>query len=470
MDYCVIIGLEIHVQLNTKSKIFSSASNSFNHDINSNISINDFGFPGILPVINKQVIVDAIQICNALHMDIERELWFERKNYFYSDLSKGYQITQEKRPIGRNGYLMINNRRYPIQRLHIEEDTSKQTHDHHFTFLDMNRSGVPLVEIVTDPIFDNGYDAMMFVKKIRSIVSSLGVSSGRLEEGSMRCDVNVSVQPKDLRYFGNKVEIKNLNTFNNIEKAIEYEKIRQLELIQNRKVIEQETRRYDEEKEVTVLMRKKSDSIDYRYFTDPNIPPIQLSEEFIKNAISLSKELEDDRLNRLLSLEINESIAKQIAEDKDLTDYFDLLMKARCSPKLSANFLINEIKSCLNKKNINILKFNVSPSGLSELLFLIETNKVSNKEARLILDNMIDKGESCNESYASLGLGQKLDSKDIQTAINDVIKDNPNSVRDYKNGLNKAAGHIIGLVIKKLDGKCNPKIIKDMVIDELSRR
>ena len=283
MNFEAVIGLEIHVEMKTKSKMFSSAPINFSDEPNTDTTYLDFAFPGTMPVVNKEAVRKAIQMCNALHMEIDDELWFDRKNYFYSDLPKGYQITQQARPIGKNGYLEIEidgeKRKIGIERLHMEEDTCKQTHFNDYTLLDYNRAGIPLIEIVSLPVMHTGLEARKYVEKIREFVTFSGVSDGKMEEGSLRCDVNISLRPYGSDKFGTKVEIKNLNSIANIEKAIDYEILRQSRLLFKGEDIIQETRRFDEAKKETILMRVKTDAVDYKYFTEPNITPIKLSKE-----------------------------------------------------------------------------------------------------------------------------------------------------------------------------------------------
>ena len=291
MNFEAIIGLELHVEMKTKSKLFSSAPVSFGAEPNTKTLPFDMAFPGSMPILNKQAVINAIRVCNALNMTIDDELWFDRKNYFYSDLPKGYQITQQRRPIGSNGYLVADGNKINIERLHLEEDTCKQLHSGNYTYLDFNRAGVPLLEIVSKPEIRNGKEAMTFVEKIRSIVTFLDVSNGKMEEGSLRCDVNISLRPIGQKSFGTKVEIKNLNSLANIQKAIDYEIKRQESLLLSGGHVKQETRRFDETTKKTVLMRVKTDEIDYKCFTEPNILPLKLSKEFIETAIKTSPQL-----------------------------------------------------------------------------------------------------------------------------------------------------------------------------------
>jgi len=292
MNVEAVIGLEIHVEMQTKSKMFSAAPVTYKADPNTAVVPLDLGHPGTMPVVNRQAIINAIQVCHALHLNIDSQLWFDRKNYFYPDLPKGYQITQNVRPIGSEGWIevMVENQPFKIhiERLHVEEDTAMQHHYEGFTLVDYNRAGIPLMEIVTKPDIRNGAQAAAFVDAIRQIVSFLKVSSGKMEEGSLRCDVNISVRPVGTEKFGTKVEIKNLNSIANVQRAIDVEMIRQERSLIAGIPVQQETRRYDELKKETIMMRKKTDAVDYKYFTEPNILPIDLSKDFIANAISNS--------------------------------------------------------------------------------------------------------------------------------------------------------------------------------------
>jgi aspartyl-tRNA(Asn)/glutamyl-tRNA(Gln) amidotransferase subunit B len=474
MNYEAVIGLEIHVEMKTKTKMFSSAPVTYGELPNTSTSPVCFAFPGTLPTVNKQAVINAIRVSNALNMQIDRELHFDRKNYFYSDLPKGFQITQNDRPIGFDGFMDIQtslgNKRIGIERLHLEEDTCKQLHSWDCTLLDYNRAGIPLIEIVSKPDLRTGEEAMKYVEKIRSIVTFLDVSDGRMEEGSLRCDVNVSIRPVGSEKFGTKVEIKNLNSISNVQKSIEYEILRQSEILDNGGVIQQETRRFDEAKKETVLMRVKTDSVDYKYFTEPNIVPIKLSEEFITNTINTSNELADSKLNRYQELGLSSYDANLLIADKDVSVYYDNALKAGGSPKLIANWVIGDIQGYLNKNNIRINEFKVKPNHLSELVKLIEEGKVSNKQGREILQEMINSGTSPIELVKKMGATQISDEGAIQSLIMEIINANPQSVIDYKNGKDRAVGFLVGQVMKKSQGKANPAITNKLIVEELKRR
>lgn len=474
MNFEAIVGLEIHVEMKTKSKMFSSAPVTFGKTPNTMVVPFDMAFPGTLPTVNKQAVINAIRVCHALHMSIDNELWFDRKNYFYSDLPKGYQITQKARPIGRTGYVEIDldgqKKRINFERLHIEEDACKQVHYKDCTLLDYNRAGIPLAEIVSLPEIHNGKEAMLIVDKIRSIVSFLDVSSGKMEEGTLRCDVNVSIRPYGCKTFGTVVEIKNINTLTNIQRAIDYEIKRQEALLLSGQIVKKETRRYDESKKQTVLMRNKTDDVDYKYFTEPNIPPIKLLDEFIKEAIASSPELAESKYQRYLKLGLLEREAKQLTSDKDLCNYFDKLIEKKANAKLAANWLLVDIQSVLNKNNVSINDFSISPSAISGLLILVEQGKINNKQARELFSKMLITNKTADELIKEIDLNLISNEVDLIGIIKQVINDNPHLKTDYDNGKDKVVGYLVGQVMKRTNGKANPNVTHELVIKVLKEK
>ena len=475
MNFEAVIGIEIHVEMKTKSKMFSSAPVLFGAEPNTLVRPLDIAFPGTMPVVNKQAVINAIRVSNALHMTIDDELWFDRKNYFYSDLPKGFQITQDKRPIGRNGYVTIKvdgkEKKIEIERLHMEEDTCKQLHLSNYSLLDYNRAGTPLVEIVSRPNIRSGEEAMKYVEQIRSIVQYTNVSDGKMEEGSLRCDVNISLRPIGQEKFGTKVEIKNLNSLSNVEKAIEFEIIRQQQLLLAGMPVEQETRRFDEIRKETVLMRKKTDAVDYKYFTEPNITPIKLSKEFIENAINTCPELASSKKNRYMNeLGLSEYDADTILMDKDIANYFDEALKSKANPKLLANWVMVDMAAYLNKNGISILNVKLSPMHLGEMVKLIEEGKISSKQAKDVFARIIESDESAIDVANKLGIVQMSDEGAILDLVNEVLNENPQSIEDYKNGKDRAVGFLVGQVMKKSLGKANPALTSKTIIAELKKR
>ena len=474
MEYEVVIGLEIHVQMKTKSKMFSSAPVSFGCEPNTKADINDLAFPGTMPTVNKQAIINAIRVCKALHMEIDDTLIFERKNYFYSDLSKGYQITQEFRPIGRNGYLTIKSngkdKKIGISRLHIEEDACKQLHESDRSLLDYNRSGIPLIEIVSKPEIKDSKEAVKYVEEIRSIVSFLGVSSGKMEEGSIRVDINVSMKDKNSNNYGTRVEIKNVNTLNNIQTAIDYEIKRQSKLLESGDVVKQFTRRYDESKKKTTTMRVKVDSIDYKYFTDSNLPPIKLSEEFIEDAIKSSPRLASERFSEYKKFGLNDYDASLILSDVEIANYFESGLKSGCSPKLLANWINVEVQGYLNKYNISINEFTINSEDLGELIKFVEHGDISSTQAKVLFNKMIETKKTAKTLINDMGLTQESDINVLVVIVNEIIDNNPQVITDYKAGKNRVIGFLVGQVMKKTSGKANPAIVNKLILDEMKRR
>ncbi len=475
MNFEAVIGLEIHVQQKTKSKMFSSAPNSFSRDPNTQVAPLDMAFPGTMPVVNKQAVINAIRVANALHMEIDHTLYFDRKNYFYSDLPKGFQITQQRRPIGKNGYVMVDTpsgkKRIGIERIHMEEDTCKQEHFMDYSLLDYNRAGVPLCEIVSLPEISNGVEAREYAEAIRNIVVYSGTSDGKMEEGSMRCDTNISLRPYGQKEFGTKVEIKNINSFKNIELAIEYEMKRQSQLLLQGIKIQQETRRWDEASGKTVLMRVKTDAVDYKYFCEPNITPIHLSDEFVQNAIDTCPELYDSKKERYLKAGLSDADANVILANPKMAAYFEEGLAKVSNAKDLANFLIVEINSYLNKNEIAIENLKLSPLTLGEIVSYQEKGGLSHKQCTDILNKVLEEGCSPEEAKNALHIvAQVSDSSVIMGFVTEVLDKNPQSIQDFKNGNQRVLGFLVGQIMKASHGKVNPAEVSKTLRQELDKR
>lgn len=475
MNFEAVIGLEIHVQQKTKSKMFSSAPNSFSRDPNTQVAPLDMAFPGTMPVVNKQAVINAIRVANALHMEIDHTLYFDRKNYFYSDLPKGFQITQQRRPIGKNGYVMVDTpngkKRIGIERIHMEEDTCKQEHFMDYSLLDYNRAGVPLCEIVSLPEISNGVEAREYAEAIRNIVVYSGTSDGKMEEGSMRCDTNISLRPYGQKEFGTKVEIKNINSFKNIELAIEYEMKRQSQLLLQGIKIQQETRRWDEASGKTVLMRVKTDAVDYKYFCEPNITPIHLSDEFVQDAIDTCPELYDSKKERYLKAGLSDADANVILANPKMTAYFEEGLAKVSNAKDLANFLIVEINSYLNKNEIVIENLKLSPLTLGEIVSYQEKGGLSHKQCTDILNKVLEEGCSPEEAKNALHIvAQVSDSSVIMGFVTEVLDKNPQSIQDFKNGNQRVLGFLVGQIMKASHGKVNPAEVSKTLRQELDKR
>ncbi len=475
MNFEAVIGLEIHVEMKTKSKMFSAAPNSFSREPNTEIALLDMAYPGTMPIVNKQAVINAIRVANALHMTIDHELHFDRKNYFYSDLPKGFQITQQFRPIGRDGYLEVLGRdgkkkRIEIERIHMEEDTCKQLHFMDYTLLDYNRAGVPLVEIVSRPDIRNGTEAMHYVEAIRNIVLYSGTSDGKMEEGSLRCDVNISLRPYGSDAFGTKVEIKNINSLKNIEQALDYEIERQSASLLNGTPIQQETRRFDEASGKTVLMRVKTSAVDYKYFPEPNIVPIPLSDEFVNQAIATCPELYDAKKERYLAKGLNEADASIILSDIAMSRYFEKALPLVKNAKTLANFLIVEVNGYLNKNAIGIAEFPLDEASMAEISNL-QDDGFTHKQCADIFNYCLANKVSPKEASSALQIEkQVVDEGAVLQAVNAVLDANPQSVADFKAGKDRAKGFLVGQVMKASHGKLNPAAVSKVMDEELKKR
>ena len=476
MEFEPVIGLEIHVELKTKSKMFSTAPVAYGKEPNTLCAPLDMAFPGTLPTVNKEGVIYAIRVSNALHLKIDNELHFDRKNYFYSDLPKGFQITQDRRPIGSDGYLEIEvdgkTKRIGIERLHIEEDTCKQLHFPAFTLLNYNRAGTPLIEIVSKPELRSGEEAMKYVEKIRSIVVFSGVSDGKMEEGSLRVDTNVSIRPKGSNTFGTKVEVKNINSINYVQKAIDFEVNRQAKLLEEGKEILQETRRYDDKKNETISMRLKTDSVDYKYYPETNITPIKLSDEFIKNAIDSCPELAESKKNRYINEHgLNDYDASLLVSEKAVSDYYDEATKYSKAYKLLANWINVDVAAYLNKNIISISEFPLSPERLAGLVKMVEASEVNSNQAREIFAKMLEANIDACKAKEMLGISSQISDLDfIKDTINKVLEANSQAIIDYKEGKGRALGFLVGQTMKLTQGKINPKLATDLLSEELKKR
>ena len=476
MNFEAVIGLEIHVEMKTKSKMFSASPNSFSRNPNTEITPFDMAYPGTMPLVNKQAVVNAIRVANALHMTIDPLVRFYRKNYFYSDLPKGFQITQQFHPIGRDGYLDVKGKngetkRIRIERIHMEEDTCKQLHFADYSLLDYNRAGVPLVEIVSLPDMRNGTEAMHYVEAIRNIVLYSGTSDGKMEEGSLRCDVNVSIRPYGSEEFGTKVELKNLNSTKNIETALDYEIARQSACLLSGVPVQQETRRFDEASGKTVLMRVKTDAVDYKYFPEPNIVPIRLSEEFVQKAIDTCPELYDAKKARYVSAGLSETDADILLANMDMALYFEkAIAKNEKLAKVIANFLIVEANSYLNKNGISMKEFPLPPETLGEIASM-QNDGYTHKQCADIFFYCLENNVGAEEARLAKHIEKQVsDDGAVLGFVSAVLDANPQSVADFKAGKDRAKGFLIGQVMKAAKGKVNPAAVAKVMAEELAKR
>ena len=474
MNYEVVIGIEIHCELKTKTKMFSGAPVSFAAAPNSCVNEIDLGMPGTLPCVNKGAVELAIRACTALEMEIDPLIKFDRKNYYYSDLPKGFQNTQQFFPIGSHGKVVIDTeegtKEIRVNRIHMEEDTAKQFHYPQGTFIDFNRAGTPLIEIVSEPDMRSGKEAAAYVEKLRSILYYLGVSDCKMEEGSMRCDVNISLRPENSNTFGTKVEIKNLNSIRNVQRAIDFEIARQSEVLNEGGEIVQSTRRFDEASATTVLMRKKEGSVDYKYFPEPNIFPIRLDDAWIKNVQENLPELPQARKEKYLNVYgLSEKDAQLLIDNKDLSDYYNLVVKHTDEYKLAVNWVIVEMMAYLNKENIALSNNPLNPKHLADMISMIKKGEISGKQAKVVFEELM-KGKDPKTVVEEKGMKQVSDTGAILAIVNQVLDANPQSIEDFKNGKDRAVKFLMGQVMKLSKGQANPAMANQLVLEELKKR
>ena len=471
-----IIGLEIHVQLSTKSKLFSGASTDFGALPNTQACNIDLALPGVLPVLNEEVLKMAIKLGKALNANINSPTSFARKNYFYPDSPKGYQISQMDKPIVEDGYLDIEtangSKRIGVTRAHLEEDAGKSLHDDFEgqSGIDLNRAGTPLLEIVSEPEINTPEEAVAYLKSIHSIIRYLEISDGNMAEGSMRCDANVSVRKIGDEKLGTRTETKNVNSFRFVEKAIQYEIERQIHELESGNEITQETRLYDSQANTTRPMRSKEFANDYRYFPEPDLLPINIKEEFIKEVMATMPEMPNQKRERFVSqYNLSEYDAGLLAADRDLADFFEEVAKVSGAPKLSANWVMGELSAELNNENINIKDSKVSSKKLGQLISRIEDGTISGKIAKEIFEKIWSTGEEVDFIIKEEGLEQVTDDSEIESMIDEVIKNNPEQLEQYRSGKDRLFGFFVGQVMKVSQGKANPKQVNDILKSRLEK-
>ena len=462
--YEVVVGIEVHVELKSNSKVFSHSQNEYSNEPNVYVNEIDLGYPGVLPVLNKKVIEMALQASLALNCNINKVMHFDRKNYFYPDLPKGYQITEQDTPIGYDGYIDIGNKKIGIERLHIEEDTCKSIHGKKGTMLDANRAGVPLIEIVSKPDMHSPEDAVAYLTKLREILLYLGISDVKIEEGSMRCDCNISLH-KPGTPLGTKIEVKNIGSINNVGEAIKYEIKRQTEILESGKVIEhEETRRLDDKTMTTILMRTKETGNDYRYFPEPDIPYVILSDDWINDVKANMPVFADELKEKYKELGINDNNIKTIIGRLDLCQFLESVIDS-VDPIIASNLLTGEILSYLNKNYVSINKIKLNSDNFTELVNMISDSKVSSKQAKEIIPYLIENGGNVNDAINALGISEITDTNEINSIIKNVLDNNPESINDYKSGKDRAIKYLMGQVMKESKGKANPGIASQILMD-----
>ncbi len=474
MEYESVIGLEIHSELSTKTKIFCSCTNEFGGDVNTHCCPICTGMPGTLPSMNKKVVEYAVKAGLAMNCEISLFSKQDRKNYFYPDLPKAYQISQYDLPLCKNGYLDIEvngeTKRIGITRIHIEEDAGKLLHNAWGTgsLVDMNRCGVPLIEIVTEPDMRSSEEAKALLEKIRTILRYIEVSDCKMQEGSLRCDVNVSIMPKGSKEFGQRTEMKNISSFSGTGRAIEYEIKRQIEVTEAGGKVNQETRRWDDDKGESIVMRTKENAQDYRYFPEPDLVPIVLTNEYIEEIKNNLPELPDKKKARYLAeYGLSDYDAMLLVNTKELAKFFEATVELGATPKEESNWILGDISKVMNEKDITIDEVGITPKELSDLINEIEKGNISNTAGKTVFEELLNSNKNVAEIIAEKGLVQVNDESEIADMVNRVLALNEKSIADYKKGKTNALGFLVGQVMKESKGKANPQIINKLVREKL---
>ncbi|MCO8290734.1 Asp-tRNA(Asn)/Glu-tRNA(Gln) amidotransferase subunit GatB [Tetragenococcus halophilus] len=476
MNFETVIGLEVHVELKTNTKIFSPAPAHFGAEPNSNTNVIDWGYPGVLPVMNKSALEYGMKAALALNCDISQETHFDRKNYFYPDNPKAYQISQLDDPIGHDGWIEIDvegqKKKIRIERVHLEEDAGKNMHGiGGYSYVDLNRQGTPLIEIVSEADMRSPEEAYAYLDALRSIIQFTGVSDVKMEEGSLRCDANISLRPLGQEEFGIKTELKNLNSLNFVRKGLAFEEKRQTKLLLSGGSLQQETRRFDEATGETVLMRVKEGSSDYRYFPEPDIPNFEIDNAWVDKIRDSLSEMPKDRRQRYINeLGIPEYDAKVLTLSKEMSDFFEETIQQGADAKQASNWLMGDVSAYLNSEKLDLADTQLTASNLAGMIQLISDGTISSKIAKKVFQELIEKGGEPKEIVEANGWIQLSDPAQLLPMINEVLDNNQQSIDDFKNGKDKAIGFLVGQIMKSTKGKANPGVVNKLLKEELEKR
>jgi aspartyl-tRNA(Asn)/glutamyl-tRNA(Gln) amidotransferase subunit B len=473
--YKVTIGLEVHVELNTKSKMFSPSINSYDKKLNTNISVIDFAFPGTLPTVNKEAVNKAISLAVALNTEISPYLMFDRKNYYYPDLPKGFQITQMTKPLGKNGYLEImseeGSKKVYIHQIHIEEDAASLDHKDTYSVINYNRVGVPLVEIVTEPCIESVDEAINFLETLRNVIRYLNISDADQTKGQIRCDVNVSLRKEESDELGVRAEVKNVNSFQSVREALVYEIERQTECLNNNIEIKRETRRYSPDDKKTYSLREKADALDYKYYVEPNIPKLDIEPSLIKTIESNMVTLPTDRMKKYINdYDLSYKEAKTLVREKEISDLFDNTVNLGSNPREASNWITMKLTEFLNRNSLEFSEISITPEMLNELISLINNKIISNEQAKKVFEVMINESKMPKLIVKELGMEQITDEEEITKFINDVLDNNIDAVNTYKSGKTNIVGFLMGQVLKLSGGKINPGLANKILNIEIQKR
>lgn len=474
MEFETIIGLEVHVELKTKSKIFSESPNAFGDTPNANVNPKDLGYPGTMPILNEEAVNYGMKAALALNCEIANVMMFDRKHYFYPDNPAAYQISQDEFPLAENGWIEIEldgeKKKIGIERIHLEEDAGKLTHDTSATLVDYNRQGTPLIEIVSKPDIRSPEEAYLYLEKLKSIIQYTGVSDVRMEEGSLRCDANISLRPVGQEEFGTKVELKNLNSFAFVRDGLEYEEKRQAKILSEGGSLEQETRRYDDRARKTILMRVKDDAEDYRFMPDPDVAPISISDEWIERIRKEIPELPDERKQRYVEeLGLSDYDAGVITGTIEMADFFEDTIALGADEKQVANWLMGDLSAYMNKHLKELPELAITPEGLAKMIKLIEDGTISSKIAKRVFAHLVENGGDPEEFVKKEGLVQISDEGELLKIVQQVLAENEQSVQDYKDGKGRALGFLVGQVMKATKGQANPQLANKLLKEEIDK-
>lgn len=476
MNFETVIGLEVHVELKTNSKIFSPAPAHFGAEPNSNTHVIDWGYPGVLPVMNKAALEFGMKAALALNCEISKDTHFDRKNYFYPDNPKAYQISQFDQPIGHDGWLEIEvegkKKTIRIERVHLEEDAGKNLHGMGgYSHVDLNRQGTPLIEIVSEADMRSPEEAYAYLEALRSIIQFTGVSDVKMEEGSMRCDANISLRPYGQEEFGTKAEIKNLNSLNFVKRGLAYEEKRQAKVLLSGGEIQQETRRYEEATGQTSLMRVKEGSSDYRYFPEPDVPRFEISDAWIEKVRATLPEMPQARRARYMKeLDLPEYDAMVLTLTKEMSDFFDATIIAGADAKQASNWLMGEVSAYLNSEKMELHETKLTPENLAGMIRLIADGTISSKIAKKVFRELITNGGDAEKVVKEKGLIQLSDPSQLLPIINEILDKNEKSVEDFKNGKDRAVGFLVGQIMKATKGQANPGVVNKLLQEALAKR
>ena len=475
MNFETIIGLEVHVELKTNSKVFSPSPIGFGDEPNSNISPADLGYPGTLPVLNEQAVDFAMKAAMALNMEIATDTIFDRKSYYYPDNPKAYQISQDKQPIGEHGWIDIEvdgkQKRIGITRLHLEEDAGKLSHHNGYSLVDYNRQGAPLIEIVSEPDIRSPEEAYAYLDKLKNIIQYTGVSDCRMEEGSLRCDANISLRPIGQEKFGTKTELKNLNSFAFVRNGLEFEEKRQEEVLLSGEEILQETRRYDESTRETILMRVKDDADDYRLFPEPDLVPLHIDDAWKERVRAEIPELPDARKKRYVEeIGLPEYDAEVLTSSKAMADFFEKTIEKGADTKQASNWIMGDILGYMNKHLKELDELAITPDGLAKMIQLINDGTISSKIAKRVFAHLVENGGDPEQFVKDEGLVQISDEGQLTEIVAKILDENEQSIIDYKDGKGRALGFLVGQVMKETKGQANPQMVNKILVEEINKR